>query len=144
MAGFEATGRTEIAAPPARVWTAMTDPDQVAQYMMGSRVKTDWQPGSPITWSGDWEGRPYQDTGEVLAAEPGRLLEVTHYSPLTGDEDVPENYHTPPLRAVSGRRQHGRRAHPGRLRERGTGRAVLAELAGHARRTEESRRSRLR
>ena len=93
MAGFEATGRTEIAAPPARVWTAMTDPDQVAQYMMGSRVKTDWQPGSPITWSGEWEGKPYQDKGEVLQAEPGRLLEVTHYSPMTGDEDIPENYH---------------------------------------------------
>ena len=27
-------------------------------------------------------------------AEPGRVLEVTHYSPLAGDEDVPENYHT--------------------------------------------------
>jgi len=42
MAGFEATARTEVAAPPERVWTAMTDPDQVAQYMMGSRVETDW------------------------------------------------------------------------------------------------------
>ena len=72
----------------------MTDPDQVAQYMMGSRVETDWQPGSPITWSGEWEGRPYQDKGQVLAAEPGRLLKVTHYSPLTGDDDVAENYHT--------------------------------------------------
>lgn len=72
----------------------MTDPDQVEQYMMGSRVDSDWQPGSAITWSGEWEGKSYQDKGRVLAAEPGRLLEVTHYSPLSGDEDVPENYHT--------------------------------------------------
>lgn len=94
MTGFEATAHTEIATSPERVWTAMTDPDQVAQYMMGSRVTTDWKPGSAITWSGEWEGKPYQDKGEILAAEPGRLLEVTHYSPLTGDEDRPENYHT--------------------------------------------------
>lgn len=94
MTGFEAVARAEIAAPRERVWTAMTDPDQVAQYMMGSRVETDWKPGSPVTWSGEWEGKPYQDRGEVLAAEPGELLEVTHFSPLAGDEDVPENYHT--------------------------------------------------
>jgi hypothetical protein len=25
--------------------------------------------------------------------EPGRLLQVTHFSPLTGQADVPENYH---------------------------------------------------
>jgi len=85
---------TEVAASPERVWTAMTDPDQIAQYMMGSRVETDWEPGSSITWSGEWEGRPYQDKGAVVAAERGRLLVVTHYSPLTGAEDKPENYHT--------------------------------------------------
>ncbi|MDQ2852880.1 MAG: SRPBCC domain-containing protein [Actinomycetota bacterium] len=94
MTGFEATARTQIAASSQRVWTAMTDPDQVAQYMMGSRVESDWKPGSAITWSGEWEGKPYQDKGEIVAAEPGQLLEVTHYSPLTGEEDQPENYHT--------------------------------------------------
>src|SRR6478609_4835812 len=93
MTGYVATAKTEIAAPAERVWEAMTDPAQVAEYMMGSVVESDYQPGSPITWSGEWEGKPYQDKGEVLQAEPGRLLEVTHYSPMTGDEDVPENYH---------------------------------------------------
>lgn len=92
MTGHVATAHTEISASADRVWQAMTDPDQIAQYMMGSRVETDWQPGSPITWSGEWQGRPYQDKGEVLQVVPGSLLEVTHYSPMTG-EDVPENYH---------------------------------------------------
>jgi uncharacterized protein YndB with AHSA1/START domain len=94
MSGHIATANVDIAAAPDRVWQAMTDPEQVAQYMMGSVVESDYQVGSPITWSGEWEGRPYQDRGEVLEVEPGRVLEVTHYSPLTGDEDVPENYHT--------------------------------------------------
>ena len=94
MTGHVATARTEVQATPERVWEAMTDPAQVAEYMMGSRVESDYQPGSPITWSGEWEGKPYQDKGEVLQVEPNRLLEVTHYSPLTGADDVPENYHT--------------------------------------------------
>jgi uncharacterized protein YndB with AHSA1/START domain len=94
VTGFEATARVDVAAPPERVWDAMTRPDQVAQYMMGARVDSDWRVGSTITWSGEWNGKPYQDKGKVLAAEPGQLLEVTHYSALSGAADVPENYHT--------------------------------------------------
>jgi uncharacterized protein YndB with AHSA1/START domain len=94
MTEHVATASTTVEADPDRVWQALTDPRLVAEYMMGSEVASDWQPGSPITWSGEWEGRPYQDRGEVLRAEPGRLLEVTHFSPLTGADDVPENYHT--------------------------------------------------
>ena len=93
MTGHVATARTEVAATPDRVWQAMTDPDQIAEYMMGSRVDTDWQVGSPITWSGEFDGKPYQDKGEVLEVQPGKVLEVTHYSPLMGEEDRPESYH---------------------------------------------------
>ncbi len=94
MTGYQATARTQVAAPPERVWEAMTDPDQIAEYMMGSRVETDWRVGSPITWNGEWEGRAYQDRGEVLEVEPGSRLVVTHYSAMSGQEDAPESYHT--------------------------------------------------
>jgi uncharacterized protein YndB with AHSA1/START domain len=93
MAGLVATAGVEVAADADRVWRALTEPDLVSQYMMGSRVESDYRPGSPITWSGEWEGRAYQDKGEVLEVEPGRVLAVTHYSPLAGDADVPESYH---------------------------------------------------
>jgi hypothetical protein len=56
-------------------------------------VKTDWKPGSPITWKGEFEGRAYEDKGEIISFAPERHLEVTHFSPLTGQEDRPENYH---------------------------------------------------
>jgi uncharacterized protein YndB with AHSA1/START domain len=39
-------------------------------------------------------GKPYQDKGEVLEADAPHRLSVTHYSPLMGQEDRPENYHT--------------------------------------------------
>jgi len=46
-----------------------------------------------VTWQGEFEGRAYQDKGEIIAFEPRQRLEVTHFSPLTGQEDRPENYH---------------------------------------------------
>jgi uncharacterized protein YndB with AHSA1/START domain len=93
MAGQLATARTDIQADPQAVWSAMTEPAKVAQWMMGSSVDTDWQVGSPITWSGEIDGKAYHDKGEVLEADPGRVLEVTHYSPLMGQDDRPESYH---------------------------------------------------
>jgi uncharacterized protein YndB with AHSA1/START domain len=94
MADFVATAETEIEAPPKRVWTALTDPDEIEKYMFGSHVVTDWKPGSPIVWEGEYEGKKYEDKGKVLEYEPERLLRVTHFSPLSGQEDVPANYHT--------------------------------------------------
>lgn len=93
MTGIVATVEVEIDAPPKRVWDALTDPAQIKQYMFGSDVDTDWRPGSPITWSGEYEGKPYQDKGEILNVVNEQRLELTHYSPMSGAEDRPENYH---------------------------------------------------
>jgi uncharacterized protein YndB with AHSA1/START domain len=41
-----------------------------------------------------YEGKEYEDKGEILEIEQGRRLKVTHFSPLSGQPDVPENYHT--------------------------------------------------
>jgi uncharacterized protein YndB with AHSA1/START domain len=94
MKGHVATAEAEIQAPRSRVWRALTDPDQIQKYMFGSKVETDWKPGSPITWKGEYEGRKYEDKGEILEVVDGRRLKVTHFSPLSGEDDAPENYHT--------------------------------------------------
>lgn len=94
MTGHVATASTEIGASPARVWAALTDPDEIRQYMFGAVVETDWRPGSTIVWKGSYDGKEYEDKGEVVEVEPDRLLTVTHFSPLSGQQDVPENYHT--------------------------------------------------
>lgn len=92
--GFEAVKTVTIDAPAAKVWDALTDPAKVAQYLHGTTLSTDWQVGGPITWTGEWKGRSYVDKGTVLAFEPELLLRTTHWSPLGGSEDRPENYHT--------------------------------------------------
>ena len=94
MADFVATAATEIHASPAQVWFALTDPKLIKRYMFGSQVVTDWQQGSPIVWQGEYEGKAYEDKGRILEIETERRLKVTHFSPLSGQQDIPDNYHT--------------------------------------------------
>ena len=90
---FSAEAHVDLAAPPERVWRVLVQPDLVARYMHGTSVETDWQVGSPIVWRGEWQGRPYEDKGEVLEVSPPRRLAVTHWSAMTGEPDVPAGYH---------------------------------------------------
>jgi uncharacterized protein YndB with AHSA1/START domain len=83
-----------VNAPADRVWEALVTPSQIAQYMFGAEVRSDWTPGSPITWQGEWEGRAYEDRGVIRRVERGRMLEFSHYSPRSGQPDLPENHHT--------------------------------------------------
>ncbi len=92
--GFEARKTVTIKASRARVWDALTQPAMVRQYMHGTNLSTDWKEGSPISWRGEWKGKSYEDKGTVLAVTPQKVLKYTHWSPMGGSEDKPENYHT--------------------------------------------------
>jgi len=85
---------TKINAPIAKVWEALVTPDLIKQYMFGTNVVTDWKEGSPIVWKGEWKGKPYEDKGTILALKKARVLQYSHFSPLSGQPDVAENYHT--------------------------------------------------
>jgi len=56
-------------------------------------VQTDWEVGSPITFRGEWNGQTFEDKGEIVTFEPERELAYSHFSPMTGKPDEPENYH---------------------------------------------------
>ena len=89
-----AKASTTIDAPAAKVWDALVDPAAIHEYMFGTNVESDWKQGSAITWKGEWQGRAYEDKGEIRRIDPPRALQYTHFSPLAGLPDVPENYHT--------------------------------------------------
>ena len=88
-----ATATTTINASASRVWEALTNPKLIKQYLFGAEVISDWKEGSPIIYRGTYEGKAYEDKGRVLKVEPEKLLLITHWSPLSGSPDTPENYH---------------------------------------------------
>lgn len=89
-----ATASTAIAAPVSTVWAVITDAHALGELMMGATIETDWQVGSTITWSGEYQGTSFADKGEILQAEPERKLVYTHVSGSSGEVDAPENRHT--------------------------------------------------
>ena len=85
---------TTIDAPAPKVWDALTKPALIKQYLFGTEGTTDWKVGSPISYKGEWQGKPYEDKGEILEIEPGKRLVSTFWSALSGLPDTPENYNT--------------------------------------------------
>ncbi len=88
-----ATAEVTIVASVDKVWDALVTPETIKKYMFGTTVTSDWKQGSEITWKGEWKGNAYEDKGVILHLEPLRELQYSHFSPLTGLPDIPENYH---------------------------------------------------
>jgi uncharacterized protein YndB with AHSA1/START domain len=82
-----------IHANPSEIWKALTTPALLKSYFMGANVVSDFKVGSPITFSGEFKGRPYEDKGQIQTVEPEKKLAFSHFSPLSGQPDAPENYH---------------------------------------------------
>jgi len=61
--------------------------------MFGTTVTSDWKLGGTIKWKGTWNGRVYEDKGTILEFKRNHVLSYSHFSPLSGAPDVPQNYH---------------------------------------------------
>jgi uncharacterized protein YndB with AHSA1/START domain len=85
--------RTTVKAAPAEIWKALTTLSTLKQFFFGSDIFTDWRVGNPIRFRGSWKGKPYEDKGSIQTFDIGKRLAFTHWSPLSGMEDRPENYH---------------------------------------------------
>lgn len=91
---YIAKATTTIHTSASKVWQALVNPELIKQYLFNTDVISDWKVGSPIIYRGEWEGKPFEDKGEILEIEPEKVLKSTHWSPLSGVPDTPENYHT--------------------------------------------------
>jgi uncharacterized protein YndB with AHSA1/START domain len=83
-----------VNATNAKVWEALVNPEAIKQYYFGTNAVSDWLEGSPIVWKGEFKGKQYEDKGVILRLESGKVLQYSHFSPLSGLPDKPENYHT--------------------------------------------------
>ena len=90
---FVAKQTIVINAPTTKVWDALVNPEMIKQYMFGTNAISDWKKGSPIVFKGEWQGKTYEDKGVILRLEQERLIQYSHFSPLSGLPDTPENYH---------------------------------------------------
>ena len=78
--------------PVSKVWKGLTDPAIVKQYFFGTDLASDWKVGSPITFSGEWDGHKYVDGGTIFQIDPPYLLKYNYWSSMSGTENIPENY----------------------------------------------------
>ncbi len=83
--------RIDIAAPPERVWDALTTPDQISKWFFGVDTESDWQVGSTLVHRGRYQGRAYEDTGEILELDPPRRFVHTHRSSMSELPDTSEH-----------------------------------------------------
>lgn len=84
--------KIRIDAPVKKVWDALTRPEIVKQYFFGTNLETDWKEGGEIRFTGEWEGKSYEDKGTILTVVPNQLIRYTYWSSMSGIEDRPENY----------------------------------------------------
>jgi uncharacterized protein YndB with AHSA1/START domain len=81
-----------IAASPANVWEGLTNPELIKKYFFGTECISDWKKGSTILFKGTWDGKPYEDKGNILDIEKEKLIQYNYWSSFSGTADLPENY----------------------------------------------------
>ena len=92
--GNKLTAETSITinAGSSKVWEALTKPELIKKYLMGTNVTSEWKEGSAITYAGEYQGKTYSDKGVIRKIEKEKILQSTYWSSMGGKEDRPENY----------------------------------------------------
>jgi uncharacterized protein YndB with AHSA1/START domain len=98
---IKSNNKFTINHPIQMVWEGLTNPEIVAKYFFGTKLESDWQIGSQISFSGEYEGKKYIDKGVITKINPPELLEYTYLSSWSPLPDVPENYKLVEYKLVS-------------------------------------------
>ena len=81
-----------INASPAKVWDTLTNPELIKQWLFGTNVISDWNEGSPIYFTGEWQGTEYKDKGTILQFEKEKVFQYNYWSGFSGLPDSIEYY----------------------------------------------------
>ena len=71
---------------------ALTVPDLVKQWQYGSDLLTTWEVGTPIIFRNEWNGRVFEQKGNVLEFLPESRLKYSLFFPRPDLQDIPEHY----------------------------------------------------
>lgn len=77
---------TYIATTPEKLWEALTSSDYTEKYFFGSKIQSDWQEGSSVTYSRNGQ---VTDHGIILKCEPYSIISYTWN--YVGDKIVREH-----------------------------------------------------
>jgi uncharacterized protein YndB with AHSA1/START domain/DNA-binding transcriptional ArsR family regulator len=78
---------TYIRTTPERLWQALTDPKDTANYYFSSAVASDWKPGAKIIYT--WPDGKAMVSGEVLEIDRPRKLVTTFIPHFGGPTPAP-------------------------------------------------------
>jgi uncharacterized protein YndB with AHSA1/START domain len=67
-----------IRTTPVRLWDAITDPAIRARYHFGSRIESDWTPGSPYRLQHPGADGPLVEGENLVVERPRRLVQTFH------------------------------------------------------------------
>ena len=84
--------KISIDASTQRVWDVLTKPEFVKLWQYGSELITNWEVGSDIRFRSEWEGKIFEQWGEILEVRSNELLKYSLFAPRPDLEDKPENY----------------------------------------------------
>lgn len=81
-----------INASVSKVWDALTNPNLIKRYFFGTECITDWKKGSTILYKGTYNGKSYEDKGNILDIEKENFILYNYWSSFSSTEDIPSNY----------------------------------------------------
>ncbi|HYG49785.1 MAG TPA: SRPBCC family protein [Flavobacteriales bacterium] len=81
-----------INASAEKLWDVLTKPEMIKHWLGGTNAESDWKAGSPISFSGEWNGSAYKDKGVVLQFIPLQIFQFSFWSSFSGLPDKAENY----------------------------------------------------
>jgi uncharacterized protein YndB with AHSA1/START domain len=77
-ASMEKVFEIYIRTTPERLWEAITDPDIRAKYQFGSRIESDWTPGSPYALRHHGADVALVEGQNLVVEPPSRLVQTFH------------------------------------------------------------------
>ena len=81
-----------INSPVSKVWDALTNPELIKIYFFGMECISDWEKGCPMIFRGTYDGKAYEDKGNILDIETEKFILYNYWSSFSGTENVPSNY----------------------------------------------------